>query len=124
MTLPERVVHRFAAQTFTKVNAPVVDGVRNVVDLLTRLPGLCILDSGEGAPKTVFNVRFTYGLTIAEAAEFMVRLQFGPRIPGSEVTAAPANADSIVLYWSASNADMKLAEAELRKFVEDETLRS
>jgi len=122
MTLPERVVQRFSGLTFTKVNAPVADGVRGIINLLTQLPYLCVLDSGEGAPKTVFHVRFTYGSTIAEAAEFMVRLQFGPRIPGSEVTAAPANVDSIVLYWSASNADMSLAEFELRRFIESEKL--
>jgi len=107
-------------QVNTKVNAPIDSRLAYVVETLNKLPKLCTRSSCEGRPNTKFSVRFTYGDTVGEAAEFMNRLFFGLLIKGSWVDAIPLGIDGLSIFWSANNDDMKAVEGHLDKFVSSE----
>jgi hypothetical protein len=70
-------------QKFIKVNAPVDEGITEIVKALSAFPKLRTISSCEGSPETAASVTFVYGednvSAWQEAAEFALKF-FGPRL--------------------------------------------
>src|SRR5579859_3630684 len=81
-------------QVFARVNAPVDEGIADLVSALSDLPSLCTQSSCEGAAF----VTFRFGRNLAEASTFLCCLSRRlVTVSGASITAQWGGRDTLVL---------------------------